>query len=59
MGAADARLFVEDSAKVIGGVNTADCYRLTALLSDSAASLELDVTDPQSWESVLDVATAR
>jgi 3alpha(or 20beta)-hydroxysteroid dehydrogenase len=52
MGAAHARLFVEEGAKVVvGDVNSAEGERLAAQLGESAAFVQLDVSDPQSWES--------
>ncbi len=55
MGAAHAELFVQRGARVVvSDVNHADGKRLADDLGPNAVFIELDVTDPLSWESALD-----
>ncbi|MFC9356052.1 glucose 1-dehydrogenase [Rhodococcus sp. NPDC057014] len=59
MGAAHARLFVSEGAQVvISDINAIDGEKLAEELGSNAIYLKHDVTDPQSWESVLDQAQA-
>ena len=51
MGAAEARLFAREGAKVvIGDVLVEEAHRVAAEIGDSAHVVELDVTSESSWE---------
>ena len=58
-GAAEARLFVAEGAKVvIGDVLEAEGQRLAAELGDAAVFVRQDVTREDDWEAAIDAAAA-
>jgi 3alpha(or 20beta)-hydroxysteroid dehydrogenase len=59
MGAEHARLFIEEGAKVIlTDLNEQDGSALAADLGENALYLKHDVSDPESWASVIAEGTA-
>src|ERR1700758_4841084 len=58
-GAAEARLFVAEGAKVvIGDILEAEGQRLAAELGDAAAFVRQDVTREDDWKAAIDAAAA-
>lgn len=59
-GEAEARLFVEEGARVVlGDVLEDELAQVAESLSDSAACLRHDVTSPADWQAVVDLARDR
>src|SRR5437763_4792505 len=59
-GAAEARLFVAEGARVVlGDVLDDEAAALATELGDAAASIHLDVTREADWEAAIDLARTR
>lgn len=60
MGAAHARMFVSEGARVIlGDIMEQEGSRLDEELGGAATFIKLDVTDPSSWAQALSIAKER
>ena len=57
IGAATARLFVEEGARlVVGDINIEKGRSVADQLGDAARFVELDVTSPTSWKGAVEAA---